>query len=67
MFKPINVIEVLLVMQGQSVLGLVKVVIARLPAEELEQHLRSLVEGLMLWSDDSKNHFKAKVCGRVLI
>lgn len=46
----------------QSVLGLVKVVIARLPAQELDQHLKSLVEGLILWSDDSKNHFKAKVC-----
>lgn len=45
----------------KSVLGLVKVVIARLPAAELDQHLRSLVEGLILWSDDSKNHFKAKV------
>ncbi len=42
-------------------LGLIKVVIARLPAVELDQHLRSLVEGLILWSDDSKNHFKAKV------
>nr|PNR59348.1 hypothetical protein PHYPA_002139 [Physcomitrium patens] len=45
----------------KSVLGLVKVVIARLPAVELEQHLHSMVEGLILWSDDSKNHFKAKV------
>ena len=45
----------------KSVLGLVKVVIARLPVAELDQHLRSLVEGLILWSDDSKNHFKAKV------
>lgn len=42
-------------------LGLVKVVIARLPAQELDQYLKSLVEGLILWSDDSKNHFKAKV------
>ncbi|BFI25857.1 ribosomal RNA-processing protein 12 [Marchantia polymorpha subsp. ruderalis] len=45
----------------KSVLGLVKVVIARLPAAELETHLPSMVRGLMLWSDDSKNRFKAKV------
>ncbi|KAG0554229.1 hypothetical protein KC19_12G074700 [Ceratodon purpureus] len=49
----------------KSVLGLVKVVIARLPVAELDQHLHGLVEGLILWSDDSKNHFKAKV--RVII
>ena len=49
----------------KSVLGLVKVVIARLSVAELEQHLHGLVEGLILWSDDSKNHFKAKV--RVII
>lgn len=47
----------------KSVLGLLKVIIARLPVVELDQHLRSLVEGLILWSDDSKNHFKAKVRG----
>jgi hypothetical protein len=45
----------------QSVLGLVKVVIARLPAIDLETHLKSMVEGLMLWTDDTKNRFKAKV------
>ncbi|KAL3700630.1 hypothetical protein R1sor_018652 [Riccia sorocarpa] len=45
----------------KSVLGLVKVVIARLSAADLEPHLSSMVQGLMLWSDDSKNRFKAKV------
>ncbi|MCO5571961.1 hypothetical protein L7F22_025712 [Adiantum nelumboides] len=45
----------------QSVLGFLKVVVARQPAEHLQQHLKSIVEGLLLWSDDSKNHFKAKV------
>jgi ribosomal RNA-processing protein 12 len=49
----------------KSVFGLVKVVIARLSVAELEQHLHGLVEGLILWADDSKNHFKAKV--RVII
>lgn len=45
----------------QSVLGFLKVVVARQPAEHLQHHLKSMVEGLLLWSDDSKNHFKAKV------
>ncbi|KAL2650995.1 hypothetical protein R1flu_019123 [Riccia fluitans] len=45
----------------KSVLGLVKVVIARLSAADLEPHLPGMVQGLMLWSDDSKNRFKAKV------
>ena len=33
----------------------------RLPAEVLEQHLRLILEGLLLWSEDSKNKFKLKV------
>lgn len=45
----------------QSVLGFLKVVVARQPVEQLQHHLKSMVEGLLLWSDDSKNHFKAKV------
>ncbi|KAI5064175.1 hypothetical protein GOP47_0020845 [Adiantum capillus-veneris] len=45
----------------KSVLGFLKVVVARQPVEHLQQHLKSIVEGLLLWSDDSKNHFKAKI------
>jgi ribosomal RNA-processing protein 12 len=37
------------------------VVIARLPAEDLLPYLPSLVEGLLIWAEDSKNHFKMKV------
>lgn len=33
----------------------------RLPTEVLEQHLRPILEGLLLWSEDSKNKFKLKV------
>eukprot|EP00250_Pteridium_aquilinum_P028638 c37528_g1_i1 orf=673-4578(-) len=59
--------SVLLLLQSKSreviksVLGFLKVVVARQPAEHLQHHLKSMVEGLLLWSDDSKNHFKAKV------
>ncbi|GAB2291556.1 hypothetical protein Dimus_025810 [Dionaea muscipula] len=42
-------------------LGLVKVLIAKAHAESLQAHLRSLVEGLLKWQDETKNHFKAKV------
>ncbi|GAB4838105.1 hypothetical protein Ancab_027636 [Ancistrocladus abbreviatus] len=42
-------------------LGLVKVLVAKSQAESLQSHLRSLVEGLLKWQDDTKNHFKAKV------
>lgn len=33
----------------------------RLPTEVLDQHLRPILEGLLLWSEDSKNKFKLKV------
>ncbi|MCL7022506.1 hypothetical protein MKW94_005403 [Papaver nudicaule] len=42
-------------------LGLLKVLVARSPAEWVETHLKSVVEGLLRWQDDSKKHFKAKV------
>ncbi|XP_043695681.1 RRP12-like protein [Telopea speciosissima] len=43
-------------------LGLLKVLIAKSQADRLQTHLRSMVEGLLLKSqDDAKNHFKAKV------
>ncbi|KAE8675058.1 ARM repeat superfamily protein isoform 4 [Hibiscus syriacus] len=42
-------------------LGLLKVLVAKSKAEGLEAHLASLVEGLLKWQDDTKNHFKAKV------
>lgn len=49
----------------KSVLGFMKVVVARQPVELLQHNLKSMVDGLLLWCDDSKNHFKAKV--RVIV
>ena len=46
----------------QANLGLLKVLVAKSKAEGLQAHLASLVEGLLKWQDDTKNHFKAKVC-----
>ncbi|KAK9134132.1 hypothetical protein Syun_013462 [Stephania yunnanensis] len=42
-------------------LGLLKVLVAKSQAERLKIHLKSVVEGLVQWQDDTKNHFKAKV------
>lgn len=42
-------------------LGLLKVLVAKSPAEGLQIHLKSIVEGLLMWQDGTKNHFKAKV------
>lgn len=45
----------------KSVLGFVKVSILVLPTEALEPRLGELLDGLLGWSKDHKNHFKAKV------
>ncbi|KAI3943105.1 hypothetical protein MKW92_052438 [Papaver armeniacum] len=45
---------------------LLKVLVARSPAEWLQTHLRSVV-GLLRWQNDSKKHFKAKVCIQVCV
>ncbi|RWR79461.1 hypothetical protein CKAN_00803300 [Cinnamomum micranthum f. kanehirae] len=42
-------------------LGLMKVLVAKSQAEGLQTHLKSMVEGLLKWQDDTKSHFKAKV------
>lgn len=42
-------------------LGLIKVLVARSKADALQTHLKMMVEGLLKWQDDTKNHFKAKV------
>ncbi|KAL5853701.1 hypothetical protein ACOSQ3_008819 [Xanthoceras sorbifolium] len=42
-------------------LGFLKVLVAKSHAEGLKIHLSSMVEGLLKWQDDTKNHFKAKV------
>ncbi|KAL6777299.1 hypothetical protein ACKKBF_B20970 [Auxenochlorella protothecoides x Auxenochlorella symbiontica] len=45
----------------KSVLGFVKVVASRLPVEELVPRLPAILEGCLLWAEDSKNKFKLKV------
>ncbi|KMT03366.1 hypothetical protein BVRB_8g190570 [Beta vulgaris subsp. vulgaris] len=42
-------------------LGLLKVLVAKSQSENLHSHLKLMVEGVLKWQDDSKNHFKAKV------
>ncbi|XP_062091199.1 uncharacterized protein LOC133797338 [Humulus lupulus] len=42
-------------------LGLLKVLVAKSKAEALQLHLKGMVEGLLMWQDDTKTHFKAKV------
>ncbi|KAK6941256.1 putative domain NUC173 [Dillenia turbinata] len=45
----------------QANLGLLKVLVAKSQADGLQMHLKSMVEGLLKWQDNTKNHFKAKV------
>ena len=45
----------------KSVLGFLKVAAVRLPADVLQQHLATIIEGLLIWAQDSKNKFKMKV------
>jgi ribosomal RNA-processing protein 12 len=45
----------------KSVLGFLKVASVRLPADVLQQHLPTIIEGLLIWAQDSKNKFKMKV------
>lgn len=45
----------------QANLGFLKVLVAKSQAEGLQMHLKSMVEGLLKWQDNSRNHFKAKV------
>ncbi|ONK66057.1 uncharacterized protein A4U43_C06F3720 [Asparagus officinalis] len=41
-------------------LGLIKVLVAKSKSEGLQMHLRTMVQGLLKWQDNTKNHFKAK-------
>ena len=38
-----------------------QVCVIKLPAEVLQDHLESILEGILLWSQDSKNKFRLKV------
>lgn len=42
-------------------LGLLKVLVAKSPADYLQNYLSVMVEGILSWQDEKKNHFKAKV------
>ncbi|XP_030530464.1 RRP12-like protein isoform X2 [Rhodamnia argentea] len=42
-------------------LGLLKVLVAKSQVDWLQMHLGSMVEGLLKWQDNTKNHFKSKV------
>lgn len=42
-------------------LGLLKVLVAKSPADSLQNYLSVMVEGLLNWQGETKNHFKAKV------
>ncbi|KAK4355750.1 hypothetical protein RND71_024721 [Anisodus tanguticus] len=42
-------------------LGLLKVLVTKSPAEGLQAHLRSMVDALLGWQDNTKKHFRAKV------
>ncbi|XP_050216515.1 uncharacterized protein LOC126667567 [Mercurialis annua] len=45
----------------KACLGLLKVLVAKSQSEGLQMHLGSMVEGILKWQDDTKNHCKAKV------
>ncbi|KAL4855011.1 RRP12-like protein [Chlorella vulgaris] len=45
----------------KSVLGFIKVVSLRLPAYDVARFLPQILEGCLLWAEDSKNKFRAKV------
>jgi ribosomal RNA-processing protein 12 len=45
----------------KSALGFVKVAALRLPADELARFVPGIVEGCLLWAEDSRNKFRAKV------
>eukprot|EP00257_Ricinus_communis_P015111 XP_015572954.1 RRP12-like protein [Ricinus communis] len=42
-------------------LGLLKVLVAKSQSDGLQMHLGSMVEGMLKWQDETKNHFRAKV------
>lgn len=51
----------------QANLGLLKVLVAKSQAEGLQMCLGNMVEGLLRWQDDTKNHFKSKVCVELVL
>ncbi|KAL0054199.1 hypothetical protein WJX82_005285 [Trebouxia sp. C0006] len=45
----------------KAVLGFVKVAAMRLPVPVVTVHLKAILDGILLWSADTKNQFKLKV------
>lgn len=41
--------------------GIVQVVAMRLPVPVVTTHVKAILEGILLWSADTKNQFKLKV------
>lgn len=50
----------------QANLGLLKVLVAKSQVDWLHMHLGGMVEGLLKWQDNTKNHFKSKVSNYLL-
>lgn len=51
-----------LLFTAQANLGLLKVLVAKSQSDGLQTHLGSVVKGLLNWKDDTRKHFKSKVC-----
>ena len=45
----------------KSTLGFIKLAIHTISVDIIEPHLKNVVQGLLNWAHDHKNHFKAKV------
>ncbi|KAJ8491333.1 hypothetical protein OPV22_013054 [Ensete ventricosum] len=45
----------------KAILGLIKVLVVKSDTDGIQMHLKTIVEGLFKWQDDTNNHFKAKV------
>ena len=41
--------------------ALLQVCAMRVPAEELDRQLPAMLQGLLLWAEDSKNKFRLKI------
>lgn len=47
--------------RAEALLALWQVVAMRLPVPVVTVHLKAILEGILLWSADTKNQFKLKV------
>ncbi|CAG8488678.1 9315_t:CDS:2 [Diversispora eburnea] len=45
----------------KAVLGFVKVIVVSLDVDFLNLHLSQIIPGILIWSNEHKNHFKSKV------